>query len=152
MGVRPVPARSDDLGPDFITIGQDITFTNPNLASFNEATYMEGNHSVQPLNRAIIDHPGSATFTLMIPAFLGRLKEQPDFAIKKLILEQHSRSHEHRGMSVMAAGMHFPWNFRFIFYLVCFQNRQSIHICPDTNHPPFSITQPGHHPSLPNAC
>ncbi len=62
-------------------------------------------------------------------AFFGRLEDEDNSAIELAVLgEMLGRAEQHRGVSVVAAGVHTPGMGRTVLERVDFLNRERIHI------------------------
>jgi hypothetical protein len=82
----------------------------------------------EAFKQAVVDHLlGTGQ-----PLFCG-LKNEVQGAIETGVIGQiMCRAKQHRGVAVMPAGMHDAFMLAAVRELRIFQDRQSIHICPNT--------------------
>ncbi|MNN64232.1 hypothetical protein D3C81_1796630 [compost metagenome] len=95
---------------------------------------------IYTFQNSILDHIASAgeqPSILRTPdrTFFRRLEDEQDRACQLLPegCQRFGGSQQHRGMGIMAAGMHNSRIHRFVRQLILLPNRQSIHIGPQQN-------------------
>jgi hypothetical protein len=123
---RAMPtAAAEDDGPA-VDIGQHRPRAQPEAAERQAGLVVQPEDGVggEAVEQPFLDHDAAAAEQL-----LGGLEDEVDGAGKIRVLRQVARGAEqHRGVPVMAAGMHDPWRGRGVGGAGGFQDRQRIHV------------------------
>ncbi|MNT32129.1 hypothetical protein D3C72_1679920 [compost metagenome] len=87
---------------------------------------MQAEHRIarEAVEQTVVDHFAGAA-----AAFLGRLEDQVHGAVEGLVLRQMARrAEQHRGVAVVAAGVHLAGVLRAVIKGVRFLQRQRVHV------------------------
>jgi hypothetical protein len=97
---------------------------------------MQGQHIIDAIEGTIIDHHWRTTLMLATRSLFGGLEQEAHFAAQltrgKFLLEQMRNAKQHRGMCIVAAGVHIPGCLRDKIVIGRLNNRQRIHIGANT--------------------
>ena len=112
--------------------GHDRPRHHHHLADRNARPVVQAEHRLdrEALEQAILDHHRRPTFR-----FLGRLENEGDDAVEIRMPGQVARrAEQHRGVAVMAAGVHLSLMSRVVRKLVHLDQRQGIHVGAQADH------------------
>ena len=134
---RGVAAEPFDLDVDRVGRGHDRAGTDGKGADRNARAVM---HAVdlldaEPVHQTVLDHGGGAR-----TALLGRLEDHDRVACEISGLGEISRcTQKHRGVAVMAAGVHQARRLGGMGQIGRFLDRQRVHVGAKPDHPDLAI-------------
>jgi len=145
-----VAASARDLDVEFVGGRVDYARGKPDRAGGQPAVDVQHRNriDVRIVHRARLDHRERAA-----RAFFRRLEEQHDVAAELLALrDEHARrAQEHRGVRVVAAGVHLAGNFRTKRFAAALGQRQRIHVGAQTRNGPAPAAHDAHDACLRDA-
>ena len=123
MDVEERPARHHGAGPD-----REFADREPRMI-----VHAEHRVAREAAEQVVLEHRARAA-----QSFFGRLEDEVDRAVEVARLgEIARRAEQHRGVPVMAAGMHHARPGRLVRHLVRLEDRQRVHVGaqPDRDRP-----------------
>ena len=131
-GLGSVPAEPLDLDDDGIAAGHDRTGPKRERADRNARTVV---HAVDLLDTETVHQPVLDHRNRTRAPLFGRLEDHDHLACKIAGLgEIARRPQKHRGVAVMAAGVHQAFRFGGIRQIGRLLDRQRVHIRPQPDH------------------
>ena len=138
IGVDPLPRLGAvdglprDLDREGVARGEDGTVRPPGLAGLGPAAHVQAEHrlDLRLVESALRHHQGRPALLADGRPLLGRLEEEDDRAGQRRAQrhEDLGRAEEHRGVRVVAAGVHDSLGRAAVRHVVLLGDRQRVHV------------------------
>ena len=152
MRVGAVAAAAEDVGAEGVHGRAHDAVVHHNLSGFQRAVDVQGDHRVDAVQRAVLDHARRAADAVVVAPFLGGLEEQAHLAREAALAEQRGHAQQHSRVAVVAAGVHLARRLRGVGDGVLLQDRQRVHVGAHADHRAIAVAQVGHHARLAHAA